>query len=295
MKNRTSLVSGMALFLCFALLTGADRLLLMFPQFNSAFLLMLIEIVIFAIPLLVLWYGTGRTSSIRWRLSLKVSQPAVLIFPICSALAVSLIGFLLYSPFHGGQVAPLPFLGKLYLHSAATPALASTILFLVVSAIAQELFLRGALFSLHESIGGARFSILLSGIYFAILPGSMDNFLECLLAGLLYAYLTYAFDSIWPAILAHFTVNGFHLILLWIVDTYAVFGIWKYLLTASVVLLLLFIYISLCGIESLILNDRITRSVSPAVHNNAMLSLFVNPGGIAFVLAFVLKALFRIL
>ena len=71
------------------------------------------------------------------------------------------------------------------------------------------------------------------------------NFAGPLLAGIAYAYLTYVFGSVWPAVLAHAVNNLYYMFVLWITDTYAAFGIWNYFAAINGLALLLFLYLSL--------------------------------------------------
>ena len=57
MKNRTALLSGLSLFVCFCLLTGLSRLIIRYVGISPP-LLLLAEVLSFALPALLAYYAT---------------------------------------------------------------------------------------------------------------------------------------------------------------------------------------------------------------------------------------------
>ena len=70
---------------------------------------------------------------------------------------------------------------------------ARLLVIVALSAVVEELYLRGALMNVHEGMVGTSACLLFSGMAFAMLHGSLMNFAGPLLAGIAYAYLTYIF------------------------------------------------------------------------------------------------------
>ena len=129
-----------------------------------------------------------------------------------------------------------------------------------------------------------------------MLHGSTDNFIGPVIAGCLYGYLTYEFQSVWPAFLAHLSNNLLYLITLWLTDTYASFGIWEYFSFLSVIILLLFLYFTFRTAEDLFENDEMPHFQRRRLPiPQTVLTMALNPGFLVFLLAFVAKAVLGII
>lgn len=157
-----------------------------------------------------------------------------------------------------------------------------------LSATVEEMYLRGALMAAQEQSVGTGACLVFSGFAFAMLHGSLMNFFGPLLAGIAYAYLTYAFGSVWPAVLAHAVNNLYYVFVLWITDTYAAFGIWNHFAAINAIVLLLFLYLTLRGAEGLLAKGYIPHLEKGAGLYDLFL-LVRNPGVIAFIVAFLVK------
>ena len=72
----------------------------------------------------------------------------------------------------------------------------------VIAALVEEIYLRGALFSVHGEEVGTSACLLFGGIVFALLHGSPLDLAAGFCAGLAFTYLTYVFDTVWAAVLS---------------------------------------------------------------------------------------------
>lgn len=291
MKNRTAFFSGLALFFCFALLTGSGRIISAFEPINLFLGILVAEAAAFVLPLLILWFGSDKEHRISLRIFPRVSTTAVLGFTLFSGSAVSIGAFLvnyLFFQVNANHSATLS--GFVYQNSDKIPAFLVLCAFLLIPPIFEELFVRGALFSAHEKLAGTGLCIFFSGLCFAMLHGSLSNFLGPLLAGCLYAYLTFAFDCVWLAVIAHLINNAFYLVIMWLNNTYSAFGIWKYIPGLAVIFLLFFGYLSFCCLESLLQHDKIPRLKRVESPATGLLTIALNPGFIVFLFAFLAKA-----
>lgn len=296
MKNRTSLFSGLALFLSFCLLTGAGKISIYFDGKALLATMLGAEILAFVLPIFLIKLSSPKSERVKLRGFLKISAPSVLTFTLFASIAMAILNFLInYALFRTSATAPADWLG------IATDAMTSRsgwvlvlAAFLMVPPLFEELFLRGALFSAHEKLVSTGTAIVFSGLCFALLHGSFQNFIGPLLAGMLYAYFTYSFDCIWPAIFAHVLNNLYFIAILWLTETYGAFGIWKYFPVINLILFLAFLYLALQSLETLLAADKIRHFERSDNARTGLFTTILSPGFIVFLLAFCAKAVFKL-
>lgn len=296
MKNRTAFFSGLALFVSFCLLTGAGRIIGALEPVHLLLGMLAAEAGAFLVPLLLVKLGASPEPPVRLRLRPRAGTPAAFGFTIFSGLAIALGVFLLnYLFVHVNANHATSLSSFIYQPNSGVPAILLGAAFLLAAPVFEELFLRGALLSAHEKLTGTGLCILLSGLCFAMLHGSLQNFLGPLLAGCLYAYLTYALDCVWPAVVSHMLNNAFYLGMAWITNTYSAFGIWKYIPGVAAVLLLLFGYLSFCCLENLLIHDSIVKFKRTDKLVPGLFAITCNPGFLVFVCAFLAKTVLGML
>ncbi len=81
----------------------------------------------------------------------------------------------------------------------------------VIPALCEETLLRGPVLS--EFGGCKRGAIILSGLTFAMLHATANNFISPFIAGCVYSVLTIWYNSIIPAIFCHFINNAYIIII----------------------------------------------------------------------------------
>ena len=287
-NNKIALLPGLSLFLCFCLLTGTGKLVSHFG--GGAPLLALAEFVSFALPLVMLVFSMRDQKKLRKRLQPRRLRKGILGLTVRLGVTVALLSlFLNFLIYHlAGLVGADLTAIALDAPQSGLSMAARFAVIVVLSAVLEEVYLRGALFTVHEESVGTSACLIFSGLAFAMLHGSMMNFAGPFLAGIDYEYLTYISGSVWPAVLAHGVNNLYYVFVLWITDTYAAFGIWSYFAAINALVLLLFLYLTLRQLEHLL-----TRGCIPHFEKSAGLYdlwlLVRNPGMLAFVLAFVAK------
>ena len=287
-NNKIALLPGLSLFLCFCLLTGTGKLVSHFG--GGAPLLALAEFVSLALPLVMLVFSMRDQKKLRKRLKPRRLRKGILGLTVRLGVTVALLSlFLNFLIYHlAGLVGADLTAIALDAPQSGLSMAARFAVIVVLSAVLEEVYLRGALFTVHEESVGTSACLIFSGLAFAMLHGSMMNFAGPFLAGIAYAYLTYISGSVWPAVLAHGVNNLYYVFVLWITDTYAAFGIWSYFAAINALVLLLFLYLTLRQLEHLL-----TRGCIPHFEKSAGLYdlwlLVRNPGMLAFVLAFVAK------
>lgn len=78
----------------------------------------------------------------------------------------------------------------------------------VVPAICEELLYRGYVMSAFQKSWGIWPAIIVSGLLFGLYHVQLSNLIPLATLGMLFAYVTWAAKSIYPAIVAHFVNNG---------------------------------------------------------------------------------------
>jgi len=242
----------------------------------------------FLVPALLLLAlrRTGLPVRLRWKGFSVSAAPFVLTF----SLAVSILSFVL------NYIISLlfPFLESGAADFSGAPWWLVLLASILVPAFCEEFFMRGALFSSFESCGTG-VAVAASALAFAMVHGTMANFAGPLVAGLAYAYMAYALDSVWPAIFAHLLNNWLALQLSSLVTTYAAFGLWSYFLAFSVILFLVLLTFALRSLERLI-GKGVIRSFQQGEEGLlvAVLQSFLSPGFILFTVLFLTKTIFSL-
>lgn len=291
MKDKNTLLPGLMLFACFVILTvgsiGFDFIFSRFPSLG----IIIIELLAFVPPTFVLYKMQDNTFQLNFRCRWKTRKqlPPYFGFTVKFALAGSFLSFL-------ANLVVYVILGAsdIDLSSMITTSgvgnrydLLSLLSIAVISPIAEEFFVRGALFSAFEQQTSTLVSIILSGVCFAMLHGSMLNFIGPLIAGCAYAFLVYEFDSIWPAVLAHIINNFYYYIINYLINLYSSFGIWKYFTYINVILFLLTLYLTLRSLETLVIRHTLRQFMPGKSSVSAALrECVVNPGFFIFISSF---------
>ncbi len=171
--------------------------------------------------------------------------------------------------------------------------LLSFIAIVVVPPIVEEFYLRGVLFSAMENVAGTKTCILMSGLCFAFLHANPNNLIGPFLAGCAYAFLSYSFDSLGPAIIAHVINNLYYYIINRLVTMYSSFGIWHYFTYINGILFLLMLYLMLRSLTVQIQHDKL-RPFRPNFLSlrDTMWELVANPGFFMFCVAFLFTIIF---
>ncbi|MCX7614792.1 MAG: CPBP family intramembrane metalloprotease [Clostridiales bacterium] len=290
MKHNNTAVAGFSLALVFVFFTGANWLLGNVSQ-NEYSILCFVEIFSFLIPtVLVLVFSKEKSISFRF----SPFHKSALGFVIKASFAVSFLSFLL------NYLAS--FILNIYDQSGSSADTITVnggqiiiIIFSVaiIPALAEELYMRGALFSSIEQHGTLS-AIFVSALAFASIHASLKNFIGPLIAGLLYAYLTYTLNSIWPAVLSHGLNNLYTLVMNTLMQKYTAFGIWPYFLVINLFCFLLFSYLSLTSLEKLLKNNRIKKFQKGSRKFPASLfETILSPGFLLFMLLFILRGIFK--
>lgn len=296
MKDKATLFPGLMMFACYIILVvcsmGFDFAFSAFPSIG----VIVVEVLAFALPA----YCISRVQddkfqlNFRWKTAGNRGSAWIIEFGfvIKFALAVSFLSFLanllVYmiagaSDVDVSSMVTTSGVGNQY-------GLLSFIGIVIISPIVEEIFVRGAIFSAFERQAGTALAIVMSGLCFAILHGSLFNFVGPFLAGCAYAFLAYSFDSIRPAILAHIVNNCYYFIINYLIHLYSSFGIWKYFTYINVILFLLTLYMTLKSLETQIRIGSLKKfQPNPGRTWDAVRDCLINPGFFIFVSSFIIS------
>ena len=156
----------------------------------------------------------------------------------------------------------------------------------VIAALVEEIYLRGALFSVYGEEVGTSACLLFGGIgVLHCCTAARLIWRQALRAGLAFTYLTYVFDTVWAAVLSHAAAAFVTVVMQWIADTYAPFGIWNILLPLTVLFFLLFAFLTLDTLGKMLARGSIPHFEVSAGWYDLWL-LVKEPGFIVFALAF---------
>lgn len=292
MKDKSTMLPGLMLFACFIILTvcslGFDFAFSSVPALG----VIVVELLAFVPPAYCMYKAQDETFTLNFRWKRRQNAVVYFGFTVKFALAVSFLSFLANLVVYvicgatdmdlssmittsgvGNQYGFLSFLG-----------------IVILSPIAEEIFVRGALFSAFECEAGTAVSILLCGVCFAMLHGSLLNFIGPLIAGCAYAFLVYSFDSIWPAVLAHVINNCYYYVINYLIHLYSSFGIWKYFTHINVILFLLTLYLTLRSLETQVQLHTL-RPFTPSGRpvSEVLRDCLINPGFFIFISSFVVS------
>ncbi len=297
MKNRSAFLAGVSLFCCFCLLVASGVIGGWSSKGLRAWGILVAEVLAFFLPTVLLILPLRRGEPLKIPVSTKrLSFPTVR-FAIYIGVAVSFVSFLLNLAclqLFGQDIASM---NPASFRSSDIGSYFFLYLFaiVVVPAVVEEIYLRGALLRVFSRYAGTGLSILLAALVFAMLHGSLYNFLGPLVGGLLFGWLTFVYDSIWPAVIAHMVNNLFYLLILWFTDAFSAFGIWSHFPSVCVLLALVFTYLSLCAAERLFLTGRVPHFAQGQHGLAAVRALVMNPASLAFVAAFFAKTVFGVI
>ncbi len=160
----------------------------------------------------------------------------------------------------------------------------------VLPAFTEELFFRGVMFSALERYGTWP-ALLLTSVSFALIHGDLNNFAGPLFAGMIYGYITYVLDSVWPAVFAHMVNNALVLFLANTAESYVALGLWPYIMLAAVFLLCMFTALAMRSLDGQIEKGRVRR-LQYLNRKETWSAIVVSPGMWLMLILFAVRVLY---
>ncbi len=288
-QDRLFLTAGFMPAVVMATLLLLERLLLEGLVPKVLWVVLSAEIAAYLIPMLVLRFvpdNDGKKSRFRFKSYRRQTIFMVLWMSLMTALLAAVanygMAYLLQNTAFSGNASV-----DQYGVNGFWPTVLAVV---VLPAIVEELFFRGVLFSALERCGTWP-ALILSAIAFAMIHGDLNNFAGPLVAGLIYGYLTYVLDSIWPAIFAHMVNNALALFLSNTAETFSALGLWPYILLAGIFCLCLFTALSMRALDGQIENSRVRR-LQYQNRSSALTAVLVSPGIWLMMILFAVRVLY---
>ncbi len=288
-QDRLFLTAGFMPAVAMATLLLLERLLGSGAMPRSLWVVLAAEAAVYLLPSLVLRLlpdREGKRARFRFRPYRRQTIPLVLWMSLATALLAVLINYG-FSLLLGGEGLT----GGAELSAYGVDGFWATALAMVLlPAVTEELFFRGVLFSALERCGTWP-ALLLSALAFALIHGDAGNFAGPLAAGLLYGYLTYVLESVWPAIFAHMVSNALAWGLSGFFDIIEALGLWPLALLILVFCLCLFAAMATRALDTQIEKGRIRR-LQYHDRRAAVTAVLVSPGIWLVLLLFFVRVLY---
>ena len=248
-KVKSNLACLLALVV-FALLTVFEFIgdtLLQTSQENKYYILFAVQVVLFLAPAFVLMHvqKAKPREFLRLRTYRMRCLPATIFGAMTATFGSVLLNLLLINlPL---PAAMQPAVTDVFSQVTSDP-FAPFLAVVVAPAILEELFVHGALLSTLQHRSMFR-GLLLTSLIFAMLHSSLTNFLGPLFAAFVYGLLTVTFQSVYPAMIAHFLNNMLAGSILLFGQKFVEIGLDRYFVIVGVAVFLLSVFLFLLCIE----------------------------------------------
>jgi len=286
--NRMTLIAGFMPALCMAVMLIFEKLAYRGTSV-SAFVVVLLQVLPYVIPATCI-IVIGRLGGVNVIPSFKLNHRRTIGFVITMSVAATLLSFLINC-----VIAALS--GDSYYRAVNyTSQIEGTSFFLVLAvvvlpAVFEELFFRGVLMR-SLSRGGELAAVVISALCFAMCHGSLHNFAGPFAAGLIYGYMVYALDSVWPAVFAHLINNALNMSVGYATKAYETLGLWPYFIIIAIALFCIFLAISMTYLEKLVEKGKIKR-LTPPQSKAELLETVCSPGLWILVIVFIIRVCYN--
>ena len=297
-KMKPELAVCLSAFCSFCILCGMGSLLQAYPLVRTEIGVLLAEAVAFVPAILLLQrFAPNAASSEPAQAPRRRHPTEIFLFVCASGAAVTFLSFLLnYLVYFLTALTDFSLdTAMVSAQNGSTTNFGFFSLSILVPALLEELYLRGILQSILKTELNQLHLVLFSGFLFALLHGSLQNFVGPFVAGVFYSWLVCVFGSVWYAVAAHCIHNALFRAISWLMEFFSTFGIWSRFPAISLILFLLFLYIALRFAERLAVHRCFLEAEPKENSHRFMGKLFGNVGMIALLFAYIAKAVFGII
>lgn len=248
-SKKTNIANGitLTLFLALSVFSLFSKNILGGFGASRYYLLSIITIAFFIIPIIIVTKASGQKP--KNALRLKLTKPKWVPVTFFAALTVSLGGTLLNVIFiKAFNIKNIEITANPLGNVSWEEPFAAILAVVILPAILEELYFRGAYIS---SFGEDNKGIaLFAGAFcFAFMHSTPYNFFGPLLAGIVYGFLTLIFNSIYPAIFAHMINNTIYCLVWFYGDKLSAAGLETPAAVTAIILFFVSLYLSLKLIE----------------------------------------------
>ena len=296
-RIKPELAVCLSAFLSFGILCGAGTLFQTYPLVRTEVSVVLSELLAFIPAILLLWKLVPHTTYEVFGLPRHPHPIETFLFVCTSGAAVTFLSFLLnYIVYFVTSVTDISLdTSMVTVQGSGGSHVVFLIASVLVPAVIEEVYLRGVVHSVILPELDQKHIIIFSGVLFALLHASLQNFIGPLVAGCFYAWLVCALGSVWYAVLAHCIHSVLYNGIAWLLDFFGAFGIWTRFPAISLILFLLFFYIALRFAERLVVHRRLASIPEKKYSFRFIGKLFGNVAMLALLFAFIAKAVFGII
>lgn len=296
MKSKSALRLCLSLFVCFALLIGADAfladMLTLYPEWFG----LLFDVTAMVIPIFLLHCLMPKKEVFRPRLKPLGFTAERVAFAICIGLSAAcarfFIDYLIYR-IQRTDVLSLRF-SILNIPFGNTVSLLVILASIALPALFEGLYLRGYIQTFLSEYISTRPVLIIMSCVTAMLYGSLPLFPGALLFSFFLSWLTFSFGSFWYSVIAQASGTALYLFFGWLLKEFKVYGILRTLPSLSLLAALFFLYMALRTAERLSLRQAF-KKLHYVQHSDYSLSKFAgNAAALAFLFVFIAKALIGI-
>ncbi len=296
MKSKSALRLCLSLFLCFALLIGADAfladMLTLYPEWFG----LLFDAVAMIFPIVLLHFLMPKKEVFRPKLKPTSFTAERVIFTICMGLSAACVRFFIDYLVYRIQHVDTLFLrfSILNITFGNTVSIFAIFAAIVLPAFFEGLYLRGYIQTFLSEYISTRPVLIVMSCLTAMLYGSLPQLPGALLFGFCLSWLTFTFGSFWYSVIAQAASTILYLFFDWLLQEFTVYGILRTLPSLALLSALFFLYMALRTAERLSLRQAF-KKLHYVQHSDYSLSKFAgNAAALAFLFVFIAKALIGI-
>ena len=257
-RIKPELAVCLSAFLAFCILCGTGALFQTYQLVRTEVSVVLSELIAFIPAILLLFRLSNGLVLDHFRIPDRSHPFETALFVCFSGAAVTFLSFLLnYIVYFVTSMTDVSLdISMVSVQGSRGANTAFLIASVLIPAFIEEIYLRGIVQSVISVELDQKHLIIFSGFLFALLHASLQNFIGPLVAGCFYAWLVCTLGSVWYAVLAHCIHNILYYGIACLLEFFGAFGVWTRFPAISLILFLLFFYISLRYAERLVVHRR---------------------------------------
>lgn len=296
MKSKSALRLCLSLFVCFALLIGADAfladMLTLYPEWFG----LLFDVAAMMLPIVLLHFLMPKKEIFRPKLKLVNFTAERVAFTICIGLSAACVRFFIdYLVYRIQRTDTLSLRSSiLNIPFGNTVSILAILAVIVLPALFESLYLRGYVQTFLSEYISTRPVLIIMSCVTAMLYGSLPQLPGALLFSFCLSWLTFSFGSFWYSVIAQAAATALYLFLGWLLREFTAYGILRTLPSLALLAALFFLYMALRTAERLSLRQAF-KKLHYVQHSDYSLSKFAgNAAALAFLFVFIAKALIGI-
>lgn len=296
MKSKSALRLCLSLFICFALLIGADAFLADMLTLYPEWFALLFDAAAMMLPIVLLHFLMPKKEVFRPKLKPTNFTAERVLFTICMGLSAACVRFFIdYLVYRIRRTDSLSLrFSILDIPFGNAVSIFTILAVIVLPALFEGLYLRGYIQTFLSEYISTRPVLIVMSCVTAMLYGSLPQLPGALLFAFFLSWLTFTFGSFWYSVIAQAAATALYLFFDWLLQEFTVYGILRTLPSLALLFALFFLYMGLRTAERLSLRQAF-KKLHYVQHSDYSLSKFAgNAAALAFLFVFIAKALIGI-